>query len=335
MHIMTVMCATLTLMYRVSPDRSSVTFTTDDTPDTLPVPSVPRAGQVAVLDTSEDLRHLAGAWLAAFPSPHTRAAYRRDLQAFESFVTDHGGGLLAATRPVLDLWARHLEALNLSPATRARRLAAVSSFYRYAVSAGVLQASPAVYVRRPVVPTDSPRTGLTVAQAQALIAEAECGTPADRALVALCLGAGLRVSEALAVTPADITDDRGHRVVIVAGKGGRVRRVPLSPRVQDLLASALEGCAPTVPVIALPDRFAALRRIETLGRQAGITHRLRPHDLRHTAATLALDAGAPVHRVQDLLGHASPTTTQRYVAARERLDGSAVYVLADALAGAR
>ena len=73
--------------------------------------------------------------------------------------------------------------------------------------------------------------------------------------------------------------------------------------------------------------------VEALGRAAGVAHALCPHNCRHTAATMALDAGAPIHRVQGLLGHASPATTQRYVAHRERLDSSAAYVLGKALAG--
>ena len=81
------------------------------------------------------------------------------------------------------------------------------------------------------------------------------------------------------------------------------------------------------------DRHQALRMVEALGRAAGVAHALCPHDCRHTAATMALDAGAPIHRVQGLLGHASPATTQRYVAHRERLDSSAAYVLGKALAG--
>ena len=74
--------------------------------------------------------------------------------------------------------------------------------------------------------------------------------------------------------------------------------------------------------------------VEALGKAAGLEHPLRPHDCRHTAATLALNAGAPIHRVQDLLGHASPTTTQRYVAHRERLENSAAYTLGAVLGGA-
>ena len=73
--------------------------------------------------------------------------------------------------------------------------------------------------------------------------------------------------------------------------------------------------------------------VEALGRAAGVAHAHCPHDCRHTAATVALHAGAPIHRVQGLLGHASPATTQRYVAHRERLDSSAAYVLGKALAG--
>lgn len=303
----------------------------------LPVPVPERAWSPVPAET--DWRQLAGAWLLEYPSVHTQDAYRRDLQQWADYCAHTLGGTdpLKASRPWVTHYARHLDTLDLAPSTRARKLAAVASFYAYAVAAGSVAANPAAGVHRPRVPNESPRLGLDREAARRVIAAAEAATAAHRALIALCLGAGLRVSEALAVTPADLTTVRGHQVVTVTGKGGKARSVPLSPQALALLSAALEGCPADTPVVRtdtgeLIDRHRALRMVEALGRRAGVGHRLRPHDLRHTAATLSLDGGAPIHRVQDLLGHSSPTTTTRYVQHRERLDHSAAYVLGTALA---
>jgi integrase/recombinase XerD len=305
------------------------------------------AGTVAVIETGSEVARLgidqweqvAGAWLMSYSSENTQAAYRRDLVAFATFAAALGlANPLAATRQVVDAYARHLEAEGFTPATRARKLAAVASFFAYAGSEGIIDRNPASMVRRPKVSDTSPRLGMNVTEARTVIAAAYAATPGHRALVALTLGAGLRISEALALTAADLTTEAGHRVAVVYGKGGRTRHVPLSPQALALLADSLDIAADGGPLVrgvrgGAIDRHQALRMIESLGRAAGVAHALRPHDMRHTCATIALDNGAPIHRVQDLLGHASPVTTQRYVAHRERLDSSAAYVLGQALAG--
>lgn len=299
----------------------------------LPIP-----GAMAPLDPAR-WEVVAGAWLAGYGSANTRGAYRRDLTTFAGWLAALGvGSPLEATRPAIDAWARALEVEGLSPATRARRLAAVASFYSYAAAEGVLDRSPAAAVRRPKVAADSPRLGMTSTEARALLEVAERGTPTDRALVALCFLAGLRVSEALALHVGHLRTEAGHRVAVVHGKGGTVATVPLSPHALRLLTDALEVAGSSGPIIrgadgGSIDRHKAGRIIAALGRSARIGHRLRPHDLRHACATLALEAGAPLHRVQDLLRHASPTTTQRYTAHRDRLDGSAAYTLAALVAG--
>lgn len=283
---------------------------------------------------------IAGAWLASYSSENTRAAYRRDLYTFAAYIAGLGiPDPLAAGRAAVDVYARHLEGLDLSAATRARRLAVVSSFYTYAAEERVLDYNPAKNVRRPKVAADSPRLGMTAEEARRVIAAAEAATPAHRAIVALSYLAGLRISEALSITPADLRTEAGHRVLTVIGKGGKVATVPLAPQALRLLSDALEAAdADGGPLIRGPrggriDRHQALRMVEALGRTAGLEHKLRPHDLRHACATLSLEAGAPLHRVQDLLRHSSPTTTQRYTQHRDRLDGSAAYALA-ALMGA-
>lgn len=277
-----------------------------------------------------DLDRLALAWLGSFPSVRTRQAYSADLGAFSRWLEDHRAGtLLTATRPHVDLYARHLEEAGYSPSTRARRLSSLSSFYGYSCSVGALSVNPAANVRRPKLPNYSPRLGLNLDTAPRVVEAAHRLGPDHRALVALCLLAGLRVSEALFATAGDIREEAGHRVLEITSKGGRRDLVPLSPAALRLLEDAL-AARPEGPLLGGMDRFRAGRLVAQLGKEAGL-EKLTPHDLRHGAATCSLEAGEPIHRVQQLLRHASPVTTQRYDHSRDRLDSSAAYGLSRAV----
>jgi site-specific recombinase XerD len=276
---------------------------------------------------------LVMAWLASFSSPKTREAYAYDLRRFSEWLAHHRAGtLLTATRTHLDLFARGLEKAGYSPATRARWLSSLSSFYAYSCSVGATAENPASRVRRPKLPNYSPRLGLNLDTAPRVIEAAERLTADHRGLVALCLFAGLRVSEALGVEARDIRTEAGHTVLEVTSKGGRRDLVPLSPAALRLLTELLE-LRPSGSLLAGTDRFRAHRMVGDLGREAGLEGKLTPHDLRHGAATCALEAGEPLHRVQQLLRHASPLTTQRYDHSRDRLDASAAYGLARAIGG--
>ena len=282
---------------------------------------------------SQPLERLALAWLASFSSPRTREAYARDLERFSEWLARHNAGTtLTASRTHLDLYARALEDAGYSPATRARSLSSLSSFYAYSCSTGALVENPASHVRRPKLPNYSPRLGLNLDTAPRVVAAAGRLTIDHRTLVALCLFTGLRVSEALRVEAGDLRSEAGHTVLEVTSKGGRRDLVPLSPQALRLLSEALE-VRPSGPLLGGMDRFRAFRLVAQLGEEAGLERPLTPHDLRHGAATCALEAGEPIHRVQQLLRHASPVTTQRYDHSRDRLDSSAAYGLARAIGG--
>lgn len=282
----------------------------------------------------EGLDTVAGAWLMSLAADTTRAAYRDDLRRWLAWCTAHDVHPLTAGRAAVDTWLDTMKREGLAPSTRARRLAAVRSFYRYAVDVEVVRNDPTERVRPPKVSPDPVKVGLTLPEVRRVVnAAVECG-PSHRATVGLLLGAALRVSEAVAATVADIHPVDGHTVLDVVGKGGRRRVVPLSAFTLELLDPML----PWGPLIvgrdgAHVDRYAAAHMVRRVGRAAALDRPISPHILRHTAATLALDGGAPVQTVADLLGHSSPTTTMRYVAGRERLRDSAAYVLAGALAG--
>lgn len=279
------------------------------------------------------LLELVLGWLGSFPSPRTRDGYRGDLESFSAWIERHrAGSILEASRAHVDLYARALEEAGYRPASRARALSAISSFFAYALSVGALQVNPAASVRRPKLPNYSPRLGLNLETAPRVVAASGRLSAEHRALVALLLFAGLRVSEALSVSAQSIREEAGHRVLSVVSKGGRDDLVPLSPAAYRLLSEVLEA-RPDGLLLGGMDRFRAYRLVAELGKEAGLEYRLTPHDLRHGAATCSLEAGEPIHRVQQLLRHASPVTTQRYDHSRDRLDASAAYGLGRALGG--
>jgi integrase/recombinase XerD len=303
----------------------------------------PAPAQELVIGVSE-FGQLVSGWLLGYNSPHTRRAYARDLATWTRWCHELASDPLHATRVHVDAWARQLtEADQLAPATVARRLAAVSAFYRWCVLEEHLVVNPAVHVRRPEVDPDSSTTlGLTGEQARGLLAAAAEHSPRMRALVALLLVDGLRISEALTLDVTDVRDvDRGHRVVQLTRKGGRRARAALPPLVADAIDTYLEQRAAERGSVTAGPLFVtrtgqrwrpgnAARALISVAGHAGIpaAHQVTPHALRHAAITLALDAGVPLHEVQDFAGHRDPRSTRRYDRARGRLDRHASYTLA-------
>lgn len=300
------------------------------------------------------LGRLAAGWLLGYSSPHTRRAYARDLTGWAHWCAGLHVDPLHADRVHVDAWARHLtEGQALAPATVSRRLAAVSAFYRWCVLEQHLPTNPAVHVRRPEVDPDASTTlGLSADQARALLASAAEHSPRMLALVALLLVDGLRISEALGLDVDDVQGvDRGHRIADLRRKGGRAARAALPPLVADAIDTYLAhraGLDPKPSDVAPSGRGAlvrplfvtrtgarwrpgnAARALAALAAHAGVpgAARITPHVLRHAAITLALDAGVPLHEVQDFAGHRDPRSTRRYDRARGRLDRHASYALA-------
>jgi integrase/recombinase XerD len=134
-----------------------------------------------------------------------------------------------------------------------------------------------------------------------------------------------------------VRHERGHLLLTVRGKGGTVHELPVHAWLGERLTSYLHGRS-SGPLLlthsgARLTRWQVRRTVERVCKVAGVPQ-VHPHALRHAAVTLALQAGAPLHRVQDLARHASPVTTRRYDDAVGRLDGHASYALGDALVGA-
>lgn len=269
------------------------------------------------------LAHLA----AAGRSARTVDGYRRDLRDYLDWLRRDP---LAATRGDVEAYALAMHRAGLGPRTRARRLAAVRAFYRWALAQGLVRDDPARFVPPPRVPRGAPRF-LTPDEVQALLLAARPDGPRgvrDRALLELGLH-GLRVGEVVGLDLDDLVYlDRGQ--LRVRRKGGAVRLVELAERAVWALRRWLEERPPCpspalfVPVPPRPPHRLTARQVQArfrrLARRAGIDRPVSYHQLRHTLGTALADAGVPLQEIQDLLGHASPATTRIYTqVARERL----------------
>ena len=260
--------------------------------------------------------------LAARRAPRTVEAYRRDLQALAASL---GHSPATATTEELELWIAGLRARGLAPSTVGRRIAAARTFFRHLVLLGQREDNPAAELDLPRRTRRLPRT-LSAGEAERLI-EAAAGTMPralrDRALVELLYGAGLRVSEAVGLDRAGV--DLDDRLVRCTGKGGKERIVPVGSyalrAVEDYLVRsrpALAAAGRGTPRLFLNARGGPLSRqsawtiLQVTAERAGLAAAVSPHTLRHSFATHLLDGGADVRVVQELLGHASVTTTQVY-----------------------
>jgi integrase/recombinase XerD len=260
---------------------------------------------------------------------NTLSSYRRDLARY---VEALAGADLATVTPA-DI-ADYLAGLRegderhrpLSAASAARAVSAVRGLHRFAVREGLAADDPARDITPPTPPRRLPKA-LDVAQVEALLAAPPTDTPLglrDRALLEFLYGTGARISEAVGAAVDDL--DLAEGVALLRGKGGRSRLVPVGGfavaavdaylvRARPALAAAGRGTAK----VFLNARGGPLSRQSawTILRRAASTARLNaahlsPHTLRHSYATHLLDGGADVRVVQELLGHASVTTTQIY-----------------------
>jgi site-specific recombinase XerD len=285
----------------------------------------------------DEARLAVAGFLARYSDP-TRASYAGDLRSFFAWCERARLPVFEARRPHIELYARMLEESGLARATIGRRLSTLAGFYRFAVIDGILEASPAEYVRRPRIDTESTTLGLDRMELGAFIAQGAASRPTDHALACLLGLLGLRVSEACGIDIEHLSTERGHRTVTVLGKGHKLAVIPMPPRVARAVDQAsgdrLDGAVLLTRTGRRMDRHAATRIVRRLAKRAGITKHLSPHSLRHSFITAALDAGVPLRDVQIAARHADPRTTTRYDRARHNLDRHASYVVTAFIAGA-
>jgi integrase/recombinase XerD len=267
------------------------------------------------------------ALLAARRAPRTVEAYRRDLAALADWLGRPAGG---AGVDDLERYLAELRGAGLSPATIARRAAAIRTFFKHLVLLGARGDNPAAELSLPRRVRRLPRT-LSPAEVERLLDAAVGTTPRsmrDRALVELLYGAGLRVSEAVGLERAAV--DLEHRLVRAIGKGDKERIVPIGRPAVDALRRYLAHGRPHLdrrhrPELFLNAQGGALTRagafliLRRLAEKAGLEPgRVHPHLLRHSFATHLLEGGADLRSVQEMLGHADLATTELYTHVSDR-----------------
>lgn len=265
---------------------------------------------------------------------NTLAAYRRDLDDFTGWLARNGSAPGRARRAEIEAYLAALEVAGLAPATRARRLSAIRQFYRFVLSEGWRADDPAARIGGPRPVRRLPGT-LSVDEVERLLGAVRDGPEreAPRArltcLVELLYATGLRVSELVSLPVAAV---RGNpRMLLVRGKGGRERMVPLSAPAREALSAWLRlrdaeeaarrkaGGRPSPWLFPSRGRAGHLTRVafwqslKALAAQAGLDPTgISPHTLRHAFATHLLANGADLRVIQQLLGHADISTTEIY-----------------------
>lgn len=285
---------------------------------------------------SDQLRTTLSDWLAQMSalngaSSHTISAYRRDVTGFLAFLTTHHGEA-GGLQPLLDTDATDLRAWmaaeragGLSSRSLARALSAVKAFTRWAADRHGAEATTLLSARGPKYRRRLPRP-LSVEGAADLLdtvgqqARTDWQQARDIAAVTLLYGCGLRISEALSLTGADTPL---AEVLRITGKGGKTRLVPTLPAARDAVAEYVRLCPYAMERDAPLFRGARggplnprlLQRVVEQARlQLGLPATATPHALRHSFATHLLSAGGDLRAIQELLGHASLSTTQAYTA---------------------
>ncbi len=281
------------------------------------------------------LRGLRGA------SDNTLRAYHDDLSRFFGFLADYNGGapslpdLQKVDKITLRAWLAHLHSGGLSPRSMARALSCVKNFYRWFAQSEMgaeigttFDPSAVLSLRAPRFknplprPIDSPKITTLIDKIPQNQTEPWIAAR-DVAIITLLYGCGLRVSEGLALTRRAAESPDTLRI---KGKGGHERMVPVLPVVKTALKDYIALCPynlnPDEPVFrghrggALYPR-SVQRLVETMRHQMGLPASATPHALRHSFATHLLQAGGDLRSIQDLLGHASLTSTQIYTAVNQ------------------
>jgi integrase/recombinase XerD len=271
-------------------------------------------------------------WLAVERgrSANTLSAYRRDLRAYVLLLNESGVSVSTATESHLLGFIERLRASGQAPASVRRSTVTARSWHRFLADEGIVSSDPSADVMPPKIPSAVPKA-LTEEQIIRLLDAAISVDPAgfrDRAILETLYGTGMRISEMCGLSLGDL--DLGDRLVRVLGKGSKERVLPVG---RIAIAALTEWLSPHGRGLMEPKRWSRRGDAEAvflnqrggrLTRQGawGVVHKhavtadladvVHPHVLRHSCATHLLEHGADIRSVQELLGHASLTTTQRY-----------------------
>ncbi len=262
---------------------------------------------------------------------NTLLSYGRDLRDFSDWLTRKGSDFEAATQETIEVYLIACEAEGLAKTTRARRLSSIKQLFRFAFEEGWRDTNPALKIKGPGRAKTLPKT-LSLSEVERLLAAArESGREALRntCLMELLYATGMRVSELVGLPVAAA---RGNpKMLLVLGKGGKERMVPLSGPAREALsiwlkardeaeaAAIKKGLSPSRFLFPSTGKEGHLTRhhfyvlIKTLAVAAGVSpSKVTPHTLRHAFATHLLAGGADLRAIQTMLGHADVATTEIY-----------------------
>jgi len=277
-------------------------------------------------------------------SRHTQRAYTQDLRIFLEFMTEYLGsppnlGVMAGLQ-LTDFrsWLAELARRECSAATRTRAVSTLRSFYKWLDKKGILHNPVIKHLRTPKLNKSLPKA-LEYEDIKDLIAHTQMLQKTDnwvgmrdQALFTLLYACGLRIDEALSLNLGDLPRNKS---IIVMGKGGKERQVPVLPIVEVSLEQYLEAC-PVPPQMPTDPLFVGVRgkrlaqgvaqkQMRDLRKLLGLPDSATPHALRHSFATHILQNGGNLRVIQELLGHVSLSTTQKYT----DLDNQALFDIYD------
>jgi len=269
-------------------------------------------------------------------SGHTLTAYEHDVASFVDFMTKYLGApptlaSLGKLKPAeFRAWLADRAHQGLARTSTARAFSSVRSFFRFLDRRGLAQNASIAAIQTPKLPRSVPKALSERDMAELLEPAAATERDAwierrDTAILLLLYGAGLRIGEALGFAKGTVDGllDAGQDTLEITGKGNKTRLVPLLPAALEALAAYRDAC-PFMKALGPRDAFflgargapldpaIVQKRVRDLRRQLGLADSVTPHALRHSFATHLLAAGGDLRTIQELLGHASLSTTQRY-----------------------
>ncbi len=288
-----------------------------------------------------------------FSSPHTRRAYRIDLNAFFNFLftlAPELNDLKAMERFHVVAYRQWMEGQQMAPKTINRRLSSLSSYCDFLVAKQLIEFNPCQAIKRPRQEVVTPTKDLTDEQVTSLMQalhDTTSASPLHRAVIYLLFSTGIRVSELANLKLKDFHRDGEHWVIDIVAKGGKHLSKVVHPRCAEVLQEYLNWQKETTDELSPEDSLLRPTRnpldgndlnkplnpksieyiIKTWCRRAGIFERISPHSARATYIGSALDAGQDIYRISRDVGHASVQTTQIYDKRRHQHDESPAYSL--------
>lgn len=264
-------------------------------------------------------------FLRNFTSEHTRKAYERDLKDFFKFFSDQGIGISAPQDLTLAHFISYRDALTIAgkaPASVNRKMASIRSLMKWFHLKGYIQTNPAMSLKLAKTSTQTPTQAFTDEEAIAMMEVPK--NPSHKLILKLLFRLGLRRSELSGIEVTDIYESRGHTVLRIQGKGGKLREVPVTDELKEELDNQKKDAIGQNLFNITPSGLYKL--VKRYAREAGIKKNVSPHSCRATVISQLLENEVSPRNVADLVGHSSiNTTVEIYDKKRKGLDDSAAY----------